>query len=145
MKTDRRKHNRFPLIKDLAEPIDLFVQGEGKPRGIPAVITDLSAGGMSMVVFAHITGDTKLKLVINLPGVQGLEVEGHVAWTEAKGDTTAVGVQFTRISAEDSRHINHMAEDFQDCETKLSFGLKDVCFKQCAYWPLCHKPVKLKH
>jgi hypothetical protein len=144
MKDDRRKHGRFPVIKDLAEPVEIYVMSD-PPRELPAVLTNLSAGGMSLVVFTHVTGDTRLRMILSMPGLQGLEVNGHVAWAQTKGDTTLVGVTFGHLNGESARRINHMAEAYQDCETKLSFGVKDVCFRECAYWPLCHKPVKLKH
>jgi hypothetical protein len=144
VKTDRRKHQRFPVIKDLAEPVDLMLLDEPK-RELPAVLTNLSAGGMSLMVFAHVSGDTRLKIVLNMPGLEGTELQGHVTWTAMKGETTTLGVAFGHISPEAAKRINHMAEAYQDCELKISFGLKDVCFKECSYWPLCHKPVKLKH
>jgi len=144
VKTERRKHHRFPVIKDLAEPIDIFLMDE-PARDLPAVLTNLSAGGMSLMVFAHVSGDTRLKLVLNLPGLEGIELHGHVTWTSSKGDTTMLGVAFNHIPHDTVKCINHMAEHYQDCELKLSFGLKDVCFRQCSYWPLCEKTVKLKH
>ncbi len=144
MKSERRKHNRL-IIKDIAEPIELFVMGEKHtPQEVPAVITNLSAGGMALVVFAHITGDTKLKMDMKLPGMGNMSFEGRVAWTQPKGDTTQVGVKFSHVSHEDAKRINSVAEGYQDCETKLSFGVKDVCFEKCSYWLLCSKPVKLK-
>jgi hypothetical protein len=130
-------------MKDLAEPIELVLMGD-HPQRLPAVLTDLSAGGMALVVFAHVSGDTKLKILLNMPGLEGTELHGHVTWTERKGDTTAVGVRFNHVSQESSRRITQMADAYQDCELKVSFGLKDVCFRECDYWPLCHKPVKLK-
>lgn len=144
MKTDRRKNPRFPVIKDLAEPVDLILMEE-PTRDIPAVLTNLSAGGMSLMVFAHVSGDTRLKIVLSMPGLEGMELHGRVAWTSMKGDTTSVGVAFNHVGAEVMKRINEMAEAFQDCELKISFGLKDVCFRECSYWPLCHKSVKLKH
>ena len=128
----------------MAEPVDLFILDE-PARHLPAVLTDLSAGGMSLVVFAHVSGDTRLRIVLNIPGLPSLKLEGYVAWTEAKGDTTFLGLSFSHISPDDVKRINHMAEGYQDCELKLSFGLKDVCFRQCAYWSLCSKSIKLKH
>jgi hypothetical protein len=132
------------VIKDLAEPVDLILMEE-PTRDIPAVLTNLSAGGMSLMVFAHVSGDTRLKIVLNMPGLEGVELHGRVTWTAMKGDTTTVGVAFNHVVPEAVKRITEMAEGYQDCELKISFGLKDVCFKECSYWPLCHKPVKLKH
>jgi hypothetical protein len=128
----------------MAEPVDLFVMDQ-PPREVPAVLTNLSAGGMALVVFAHVSGDAKLKILLDVHGLENLELQGRVAWTEVKGDTTAIGVRFDHLSHDTVHRITKMAEDFQDCELKISFGLKDVCFRQCAYWTLCGKPVKLKH
>lgn len=144
MKPDNRRHKRFPVLKDMAEPVDLFVMDQ-PPREVPAVLTNLSAGGMALVVFAHVSGDAKLKILLDVHGLENLELRGRVAWTEVKGDTTAIGVRFDHLSHDTVHRITKMAEDFQDCELKISFGLKDVCFRQCAYWTLCGKPVKLKH
>ncbi|HMX94555.1 MAG TPA: hypothetical protein PKC50_04865, partial [Elusimicrobiota bacterium] len=62
MKPDNRRHKRFPVLKDMAEPVDLFVMDQ-PPREVPAVLTNLSAGGMALVVFAHVSGDAKLKIL----------------------------------------------------------------------------------
>jgi hypothetical protein len=143
LKTDKRKHKRFPVLKDLAEPVDLVLM-EQPPRTVPAVLTNLSSGGMSLVVFAHVIGGAKLKIALDVPGLHAAELKGHVAWTSPKGDTTAIGVAADQMPHELSSRINHMAEDFGDCELKLSFGVKDVCFHACRYFELCAKPVKLK-
>jgi hypothetical protein len=143
LKTEKRNHKRFPVLKDMAEPVDLFVMDSGA-REVPAVLTNLSAGGMALIVFAHVSGEAKLKLLLDVHGLEGIELQGRVAWTVPKGDTTGVGVKFEHMKSETVDKINAMAEDFQDCELKLSFGVKDVCFPKCAYFALCAKPVKLK-
>jgi hypothetical protein len=129
----------------MAEPVDLFVMDGPHPHGLPAVLTNISGGGMSLVVFAPVHGETKLKLQLALPGLEKLEFQGRVAWAHPKGETTTIGVEFQHVSAEAVRRINGMAEAHQDCELKISFGLRDVCFKDCHFWALCDKPVKLKH
>jgi hypothetical protein len=145
MKQENRRHKRFPVMKDMAEPVDIYLMNNEHPQDLPAVLTNISSGGMSLVVFAQVHGESKLKMLLNVPGLEGLELMGRVAWTHPKGETTTVGVQFNHISTEATKRINHMAEGYQDCELKLSFGLKDVCFKDCSFWPLCAKPVKLKN
>ncbi len=132
------------MIDDLAEPVELCVMGD-HPYEVPAVITTLSAGGLSMLVFAHVAGDTRLKIVLDVPGLEGVEIEGHVVWAKHKGNISTVGVQFSRIDSAHAHQINKMAEDDQKCETERSFGVKDICYRECSYWALCSKPVKLKH
>ena len=143
LKAENRRHKRFPVLKDMAEPVDLFIM-DTPGREVPAVLTNLSSGGMALVVFAHVSGDARLKMTLDVHGLEGMELQGRVAWTECKGETTAIGVHFDHLTRGTVDKINHMAEDFQDCELKISFGLKDVCFRQCRYWVLCGKPVKLK-
>ncbi|MBL0058066.1 MAG: PilZ domain-containing protein [Elusimicrobia bacterium] len=143
LKEEKRNHKRFPVLKDMAEPVDLFVM-DHPAKEVPAVLTNLSAGGMALVVFAHVSGNAKLKMMMDVHGLEGMELQGRVAWTEPKGDTTAIGVRFDHLKRETVDKINSMAEDFQDCELKLSFGVKDVCFRKCGYFTLCAKSVKLK-
>ena len=144
MKQEKRQHHRVPVVSNMAEPVDLFVMDGARPRDLPAVLTNISCGGMSLVVFAEMHGDTKLKMMLNVPGLEGFEVEGRVAWTHSKGETTTIGVQFNHVTPDAVRRINKLAEAYQDCELKLSFGVKDVCNKDCNFWPLCAKPAKLK-
>jgi len=143
MKADKRQHRRFPVLKDIAEPVDLFLMDESA-REVPAVLTNLSAGGMSLVVFAPVSGKARLKITLDVHGFEGVELEGRVAWTTPKGDTTVVGVSFDHLAKNVVHKINGMADHYQDCEVKLSFGVKDVCFRECLYWSLCTKNVKLK-
>jgi hypothetical protein len=140
---ERREHRRTPILTELAEPVSLYVVDE--PHwDAPAVLTDLSAKGMGLVVMAHITGKTEVQMTINLPGLEGVSVAGKIVWISSKGDTTRIGVSFSKISSSYASRINHMAEANGECDTKLSFGVKDVCFRECHFWPLCDKPVKLK-
>ncbi len=127
----------------MAEPVDLFLM-ENEPREVPAVLTNLSAGGMALVVFAHVSGGSKLKIALDVHGLAGMEFQGRVAWTQYKGEMTTLGVHFDHVPPETVGRISRLAEDFQDCELKISFGLRDVCFRKCTYWELCAKPVKLK-
>lgn len=143
MGSEKRKQKRFPVMKDLAEPVDLILL-ESPPREIPSVMTNLSAGGMSVLAFAPVHGAAALQLVLNIPGLEGVKLDGKIAWQKPKGDTTQLGIEFHHVSEEAKRKIVRLAEAYQDCELKLSFGLRDVCFRACSYWALCAKPVKLK-
>ena len=53
-------------------------------------------------------------------------------------------LEFTKIRASDIQHINHMAEDWMICETKIELHLHDICFKDCSCWKFCEKTVKLQ-
>jgi hypothetical protein len=128
----------------MAEPVDLTVMGPSA-REVPAVLTNLSAGGMALVVFAHVSGESKLKLGV------GRSWLGRPRTARPRGLDDAQRRHHRRrgcVSSISKKRpltaLIEMAEDFQDCELKLSFGVKDVCFRKCHYFALCGKPVKLK-
>ena len=52
MKQDKRQHHRIPVVRNMAEPVDLFVMDGTHPRDLPAVLSNISAGGMSLVVLS---------------------------------------------------------------------------------------------
>jgi hypothetical protein len=96
---ERRKHKRLPVIKDLAEPIELAITDphSGAIRHLPGVLTNLSAGGMDLVLLGALTGNPQIKLNMHLPGFDRFEVEGKLVWSRPKGNTSVVGIQFTKI------------------------------------------------
>lgn len=144
MKQERRLHRRLPVLSDLAEPVDLAIFGD-PVRRFPAIITDLSAAGMCMIVLeAHISGDTKIKITLDMPGLDGMVVEGRVAWNRPKGGSTAIGMKFTKIRHQDANRIKAMANDSEECDIRITDKIKPVCRNGCAYWPLCAKPYRIK-
>ena len=141
---ERRKHKRLPVIKDLAEPVELTIIDPHDARHLPGVLTNLSAGGMDLVLMGQIEGRPTFRLNMHLPGFDRFEVEGKLVWSRAKGATSVVGIQFTKIDADHAKQIVHMAEAYWDCENRIRQKAPMVCFHGCAYWELCSKPAKLK-
>jgi len=141
---ERRKHKRLPVIKDLAEPIEITVLESGKKRQVPAVLTNLSAGGMDLVLMEAVQGKPLVRLNIHLPGFDRFEVEGKSVWSRSKGATSIVGIQFTKIDQDHAKQLTHMAEAFWECEARIKDQAPTVCFHGCTYWDLCEKTVKLK-
>src|SRR5436190_341404 len=96
---ERRKHKRLPVIKDLAEPIELVITqpNSKEPLHVPGVLTNLSAGGMDLVLLGGLNGKPTIKLNMHLPGFDRFEVEGKIVWSRPKGNTSLVGIQFTKI------------------------------------------------
>jgi len=100
---DRRKHKRFPIIRDMAEPIEISVlDANDRIRQIPGVLTNFSAGGMDLVLMGSIKDVPQVKLSLHLPGFDRFEVEARVVWTKPKGPTEIVGLQFTKIDKDHS-------------------------------------------
>ena len=108
---ERRKHKRLPVIEDLAEPIEMSILDEnGDIRQIPGVLTNLSAGGLDLVLMGSIEGQPKVRLSLKVSGINRFIVEGSVVWTKTKGPTEILGLKFTKIPKTAADKITRMAE-----------------------------------
>jgi len=141
---ERRRHKRFPIIKDLAEPIEIsFIDSHNKHRQFPGVLTNFSAGGMDLVLMGTLEGRPMLNLSFHLPGFDRFMIEGRVVWTHAKENTEIVGILFTKIDPDHAHQINHMAEAYWECENRIRQKALTVCFHGCVFWDLCEKDQKI--
>ncbi|MBI5623237.1 MAG: PilZ domain-containing protein [Elusimicrobia bacterium] len=140
---DRRRHHRFSVVEGLIEPITVRFDANGRGIEQPAILTDLSAGGMSMVCFAEPPKAKKLDMVLSLPGLKSVPITGRVARMHQKGQTWNVGIAFSELSSKHRMVINKMANDNLDCETRISLSLPDACVPDCTFHFLCVKPQKV--
>jgi c-di-GMP-binding flagellar brake protein YcgR len=144
---DRRKHQRFPIIKDLAEPIEIVLTGKD-PVSLPGVLTNLSAGGLDLILMGEMGEQRKAQNIqlslSHLHGFDNIKLSGRIVWTSEKGGTTLVGIEFTQISPKHREYINTMAKAYWECEGRIDRGEFEICFRECSYWNLCNKPAKLK-
>jgi Tfp pilus assembly protein PilZ len=136
---EKRKHNRLPVLHEMDEPIQISLDN----KTVPGILVDLSAGGMALQTFTSVQVGTEVSLAIDVPGLKTQPLNGRVVWSLAKGDTWRIGIVFTQIDPVDFRHINRLAIDCSDCDTKLTLGVSDVCFDKCSYFAICDKPSKL--
>lgn len=115
MSEERRVHRRFPVLKDFAEPIELTILDPEKgTRHVPGIVTNVSAGGMDLVLMDVIEGRPTFRLSMHLPGINRFEVEGKLVWSRPKGATSIVGIEFTRIDKEHQKQLAHMADAHWD-------------------------------
>lgn len=146
---DRRRHYRFPVVGGMVEPInisfDSATRSSGRTRSQPALLTDLSAGGMSLVLFSEPPKVKLLEMVLQLPGLDRVPVAGKMVRIHEKGHTYAVGIAFTRISKSDQNRITRMAQDHIDCEIRIALRLPEACVPTCTFHNLCAKPQKYPH
>lgn len=140
---DRRRHTRFPIAADLIKPVEFNVFPSDIKGTQPGIVTHLSPGGMTLLSFTPIKVGSSMFFSINLPHFTTSTLEGQVVRVESKGESYLAGIHFTQISPDDRERLNLMGLDYSDCELKLSFGIKDVCFKDCGFYVLCDKPVKI--
>lgn len=153
--TERRAHRRLAVVSDLVEPIVLTYAPDKKDkkdsavpkhlRTQPAVLTNLSAGGMQLITFLAPPHAKQFKMTLTIPGLDNLPVTGRVVRVTKKGETFSVGIAFTKIAKKFQRQISRMAEDDGDCNTRLSLGLPEACVPTCSFNALCNKSQKAPH
>ena len=137
---EKRKYSRLPVLHEMDEPIQIALSN----KAVPGILVDLSAGGMSLLTFSAIPIGTEINLSIVVPGLKTQPIAGRVVWSINKGEMWRMGIVFAKLDSIDFRHINRMAFDSADCDTKLGLGVTDVCAEKCSYFALCSKPVKMK-
>ncbi len=137
---DKRRYARFP-VGGFVGPITLRLDSRDKVSQ-PAVLTDLSAGGLSLVTFIEPPHSKKIEMILSLPGLKSVSVEGKVARVIEKGQTYKVGISFTKIDKKHKALIDSMALDNQDCDIRIALKLPEVCVRDCRFHHLCAKPQK---
>ena len=141
---ERRRHARLRVVEGMIEPITVELGGEKTHSiGQPAILTNLSAGGMSLLMFIEPPHARRLDMVLNIPGLERVPIQGKVLRVHEKGPTFNVGIAFTQISKKHQDQISKMAEDHGDCETRVGLKLPEVCVKTCSFHALCAKPQKM--
>ena len=142
---ERREHVRLPILHGILEPVEVefFSKTEGgKTRPQPAILVDLSAGGMRLITFLEPPHSRELNIILKLAGVKEIPVTGKISWVKEKGGVFMNGISFSGISPDDRKRISEMAEDYADCDTRMVLKLPEVCVETCRSHGLCNKPQK---
>jgi len=128
---ERRKHPRLPLHLSVAKLVDFKVEGFAQPS--PAVLVDLSAGGLSMICFSLPEMSQKVTFRLKLPGLVNAQLHGRVVRALRKGETYRVAVAFTEFQEEWARLIAKLAKSYEDCKDRWDQGDRNYCPKECTY------------
>jgi len=142
MEKERRNYKRIPAISMVKEALIESPELKLK-REVPAILFNLSAGGMALITFLSLPRDALISLNFNLDGLKLKDVEGRVVRVEGRKKTYLIVIAFTKIADELRKHINRMADAFDLCETRILMGEKDVCSTECSYYVLCTKPIRM--
>ena len=138
--SEKRKHRRMPVISNLIEPINLFYKTQdGKETSLVAILADLSASGMRMISFLGAPMAEKFSISLQLPGMQKMEISARMAWVKQKENVYTVGIEFTNIKPEYAAVISAMADDFNDCDTRILLRLPEACVANCKAHRICNK------
>ncbi len=134
---ERRKHRRFSVVEGMVEPITLQLDvPESGARNQPAIMTDLSAGGISLLMFVEPPHAKSFEMTLSIPGLDDVAIEASVVRVHQKGETYSVGLAFRKIPRDAQKRIEKMAEDSADCQTRVSLGLPDACGSDCPFHSL---------
>ncbi len=141
---ERRHHVRLPIMHGILEPVivEFAAVKDGKAIPQPAILSDLSAGGMRLITFMEPPHSNELNIVLKLSGFGDMPVRGTISWVKEKGGVFMNGITFLSISAENKKKINEMAEEYADCDTRMALKLPVVCVETCKAHYLCNKPQK---
>ena len=142
---ERRLHVRLPILHGILEPVEVeFVTKteSGRNRAQPAILSDLSAGGMRLITFLEPPHSRELNIILKLAGIREIPVIGKISWVKEKGGVFMNGIAFSSISPDDRKRINEMAEDYTDCDTRIALKLPEVCVETCRSHGLCNKQQK---
>ena len=142
---ERREHVRLPMLHGILEPVEIefyTTTEHGKSVPQPAILADLSAGGMRLITFMAPPHTKELNIILKLDGVKEMPVTGKISWVKDKGGVFMNGISFSHIAHDDKKRINEMAEDYSDCDTRYALKLPEVCVETCRAHGLCNKPQK---
>ncbi|MDE2141145.1 MAG: PilZ domain-containing protein [Elusimicrobia bacterium] len=140
---ERRQHRRFSVVEGMIEPITLQLGTDSKSQ--PVIMTDLSAGGMSLLMFCEPPHTKNFEMVLAIPGLDRTPIEAAIVRVHQKGETYSVGLSFIKIAKKFQEFIGAMADDNADCETRVALRLPEACVPNCKFHMLCAKPVKASH
>ena len=135
---EKRRHQRFPTLS-VVKSVEI-TQGAGKTN-VPAIMCDISAGGMAMITCLPLPAASDIVLDLNMPEIDLKKVHARIVRTKEKNGTYLIALEFKRLSPVLKNKINTMAIDWKVCEQRLTAGKKINCSK-CSYYALCTKKVK---
>jgi len=143
---DRRLHFRFPTITIVKEVVIFVTHPRTKKKIVlPAIMYNLSAGGIAIVTFEKVPIGAIITLNLNLDGINLQNVTGKVVRVEGRNVTFLIAIDFTNLTKELKKKITMIANDADICETRIMLGEKHACKKKCTYYSLCTNPVKKKY
>src|SRR3954471_20956781 len=139
---ERRRHPRLPLHLSVAKMVDF--KFDGLDHAAPAVLVDLSAGGLSMICFAMPQIARDLTFRLTLPGLVNAKLKGRIIRARRKGETYQVAIEFTEFQDKWAALVGKLAKAYSACEERLQQGDRLFCFKECAFYSLCQKEEKAR-
>ncbi|HAX61053.1 MAG TPA: hypothetical protein DCX95_00615 [Elusimicrobia bacterium] len=139
---EKRKSKRFPVLYHLIKPVLIRTRGSKAGRASPAIMANLSAGGMALLTFSALAEGSNVLISFDLKDLKIDNVKSRVVRCENKEGSYVIGIQFINMPDDIVKKINRMADDFDSCETRILLGEKPVCKKGCSYFEHCQRIAK---
>ena len=139
---EKRKFKRFPVLYYLIKPVLLRTEDTESGASMPAIMANLSSGGMALMTFSPVSIGQKLIISLDLKTLHVKNFKSKVVRCENKGGSYVLGIEFLDMEKEISDKINKMADDFDLCETRILIGDRPVCRKSCHYSEHCQRTAK---
>ena len=139
---ERRRHPRLPMHLSVAKLVDF--KCDGLDATAPAILVDLSAGGLAMICFALPQIAKNITFKLSLPGLVNAQVHGKIVRATRKGDTYNVAVEFTEFQEQWAHLVSKLVKAYNVCEERLTQGDRRFCLKDCAFFSLCEKEEKAR-
>ena len=76
---------------------------------------------------------------LQLPGTDKIEVEARLAWVKQRENVYTIGIEFTKMAEKYVKLISEMADDFNDCDTRILLKLPEACVPTCKCHRICNK------
>ncbi len=130
----------MPDFSTLIEPVNVHYKTEdGKETSLVAILADLSASGMRMISFLGAPLADKFSISLQLPGTGKMDVDAKLAWVKQRENVYTIGIEFIKMADKDAKVISEMADDFNDCDTRILLKLPEVCVAGCKCNKICNK------
>jgi len=143
--SERRGNSRFPTITIIKEVVIEVRHHTLRKRIIlPAIMYNLSTGGIAIVTFDRVPVGAEITLNLKLAGINLKNVKGRVIRVEGKKMTFLIAISFKKLNKDIKKIISKVASDADLCETKILLGEKQACTFKCNYYDLCTNPMKKK-
>ncbi|MDD5687578.1 MAG: PilZ domain-containing protein [Elusimicrobia bacterium] len=139
---EKRRFKRFPVLYHLVKPVLIKTGNMSNETALPAIMANLSAGGMALFTFAPLAIGQKLLISFVLRDLKIENIEAKIVRCENKEGSYVIGFQFLNITKEIDNKLRRMADDFDACQMRIVLGDKSACKKDCGYFDHCQKPIK---
>ena len=60
-------------------------------------------------------------------------------WVKQRENVYTIGIEFVKMAEKDAKIISEMADDFNDCDTRILLKLPEVCVGTCKCNKICNK------